>query len=54
MPIHGLMEDAATAEISRAQLWQWARHGAATREGHKVTGEWVLALLREETDKFKR
>ncbi|MGB3454778.1 MAG: malate synthase A [Litorimonas sp.] len=28
VPIHGLMEDAATAEISRAQVWQWIRHGA--------------------------
>ncbi|GHB02728.1 malate synthase [Algimonas arctica] len=28
VPIHGLMEDAATAEISRAQIWQWLRHGA--------------------------
>ncbi len=28
VPIHGLMEDAATAEISRAQVWQWLRHGA--------------------------
>jgi malate synthase len=29
VPIHGLMEDAATAEIARAQLWQWLHHGAA-------------------------
>ena len=28
VPIHGMMEDAATAEISRAQLWQWLHHGA--------------------------
>ncbi|MGB6230408.1 MAG: malate synthase A [Litorimonas sp.] len=31
VPIHGLMEDAATAEISRAQVWQWLRHGADIR-----------------------
>ena len=29
MPIHNLMEDAATAEISRTQIWQWLRHGAS-------------------------
>jgi malate synthase len=33
VPIHHLMEDAATAEISRAQLWQWARTGACTDAG---------------------
>jgi len=32
VPIYDLMEDAATAEISRAQVWQWIRHGAATRD----------------------
>ena len=35
--IHNLMEDAATAEISRAQLWQWIRHGAEMAEGGQVT-----------------
>jgi malate synthase len=35
--IHGLMEDTATAEISRAQLWQWIRHDAALAEGGTVT-----------------
>ena len=35
--IHNLMEDAATAEISRAQLWQWIRHGAALADGGQVT-----------------
>jgi malate synthase len=34
--IYNLMEDAATAEISRAQLWQWLRHGVATADGPKV------------------
>jgi malate synthase len=34
--IHGLMEDVATAEISRAQLWQWRRHGVGLAEGGKV------------------
>lgn len=31
VPIHNLMEDAATAEISRSQVWQWVRHGAKTQ-----------------------
>ncbi len=38
------MEDAATAEISRAQLWQWVRHNAALEDGTSVT----LARVREE------
>ena len=44
VPIHNLMEDAATAEISRAQLWQWVRHNAPLGDGTGVT----LALIREE------
>src|SRR5690606_11011051 len=39
VPINNLMEDAATAEISRAQLWQWIRHSAALDDGRKVTLE---------------
>ena len=35
--IHNLMEDAATAEISRAQLWQWIRHGATLEDGARMT-----------------
>jgi len=44
VPIHHLMEDAATAEISRAQLWQWVRHDAALEDGTTVT----LARVRDE------
>jgi malate synthase len=44
VPIHHLMEDAATAEISRAQLWQWVRHNAVLEDGTAVT----LARVREE------
>jgi len=44
VPIHHLMEDAATAEISRAQLWQWVRHGSRTEDGTAVT----VALVRAE------
>lgn len=36
VPIHHLMEDAATAEISRSQLWQWVRHRVKTTDGGKV------------------
>jgi malate synthase len=44
--INNLMEDAATAEISRSQIWQWIRHG-------KVTRERVLEVLDEETAKIR-
>ena len=43
MPIYNLMEDAATAEISRAQVWQWAKHGAKLEDGRPVTPELVKA-----------
>ncbi|CAO3647315.1 unnamed protein product [Mucor fragilis] len=54
VPIHNLMEDAATYEISRSQLWQWARHQPTTVEGKKVTGELNLKLLDEEIEKIKQ
>ncbi|KAI8820122.1 malate synthase [Fimicolochytrium jonesii] len=54
VPIHNLMEDAATAEISRSQLWQWVRHRARTAEGKEVTPELVSKLLDEEVEKVKQ
>ena len=39
--IHDLMEDAATAEISRSQIWQWRNAGVTTVEGNEVTTEWL-------------
>ena len=48
VPIDGLMEDAATAEISRTQLWQWRRHGARLDDGTLVSE----ALLRAEADRL--
>jgi malate synthase len=48
VPIYNLMEDAATAEISRAQVWQWLRHGVVLAAGRAVTGEWVRGLIAEE------
>jgi malate synthase len=46
--INNLMEDAATAEISRSQLWQWAAHGARLEDGTVVTGDLVKKILGEE------
>ncbi|KAI1472503.1 malate synthase, glyoxysomal [Daldinia caldariorum] len=52
VPINYLMEDAATAEVSRSQLWQWVRHGVTTAEGKKVDKEYALKLLKEQTDQL--
>src|SRR5436853_2544011 len=54
VPIFNLMEDAATAEISRAQVWQWIRHprGALT-DGRKVTNNLFRQVLDQELDKIK-
>ncbi|HLH38174.1 MAG TPA: malate synthase A [Bryobacteraceae bacterium] len=41
VPIYNLMEDAATAEICRAQVWQWVKHGAKMNGGRKVTADFV-------------
>ena len=43
VPIYNLMEDAATAEISRAQVWQWVRHKAKLSDGRTITKELVVA-----------
>lgn len=51
--INNLMEDAATAEISRSQLWQWIRHGVALDDGRTVTAELVRQVLDEETAKIE-
>ena len=53
VPIDNLMEDAATAEISRAQLWQWVRHGVRTAEGRTVTLEMIESLIAEELEKIR-
>jgi malate synthase len=47
VPIYNLMEDAATAEISRAQVWQWIRHGANMDDGREVTRELVTKYLED-------
>ena len=47
--IFGLMEDAATAEISRSQVWQWIRNATRLDDGRTVTGALVRQILEEET-----
>ncbi|CAH7687989.1 malate synthase [Phakopsora pachyrhizi] len=54
VPISNLMEDAATAEIARLQIWQWIRHGSSSDVGKKVTPEWIDKILDEEADRAKR
>ena len=54
VPIHNLMEDAATAEISRWQVWQWIRSPKGVLDdGRKVTADLVRALIPEELAKIK-
>jgi malate synthase len=54
VPIHNLMEDAATAEISRSQVWQWIRSPKGKLDdGRKVTAEMVRAFTQEELVKVK-
>ncbi|MEM9224358.1 MAG: malate synthase A, partial [Pseudomonadota bacterium] len=48
VPLYNLMEDAATAEISRSQLWQWLKYGAMLEDGQTVTGELFDRCLGEE------
>jgi malate synthase len=52
--IHNLMEDAATAEISRSQLWQWIHSHAIIENGDIITREWVEDLLDEEFARLER
>ena len=53
VPLFNLMEDAATAEISRAQVWQWVRHNQKLDDGRAITKELVREIVREENDKVK-
>ncbi|KXS11062.1 malate synthase [Gonapodya prolifera JEL478] len=54
VPIHNLMEDAATAEISRSQLWQWQKNAAKTAEGKIVTVDYLANILEDETAKIRK
>jgi malate synthase len=51
--IYGLMEDAATAEISRAQVWQWIHHGEVLDDGRPITPDLVRQLATEELEKIR-
>jgi malate synthase len=53
VPIYNLMEDAATAEICRAQVWQWVRHGARMDDGRAVNTELVRQTIAEELEKLR-
>ena len=54
VPLHHLMEDAATAEISRAQIWQWIRHPKGVlSDGRRVTTALFRQCLKEEMDRLK-
>ena len=53
VPLYNLMEDAATAEISRAQLWQWVKHGAQLDDGSTFTTELFRSLVEDEVATLK-
>jgi malate synthase len=52
VPLYNLMEDAATAEISRTQIWQWRHHGVELDAGKKVDGALISAAIKEETSQL--
>ena len=52
VPINYLMEDAATAEVSRSQLWQWCRHSVTTAEGKGVDPAYAKKLLFEQAEEL--
>ena len=51
--LYNLMEDAATAEISRSQVWQWVRHGVRLKEGPPMTWELVRKIEEDELGKLR-
>jgi malate synthase len=54
VPINNLMEDAATAEIARAQIWQWIRHaGGILADGRKVTADLFRSMLADEQQRLR-
>lgn len=54
VPIFNLMEDLATYEISRSQLYQWQRHNVRTDKGKVVDGKYISRILDEETEKLRK
>lgn len=53
VPLYNLMEDAATAEISRSQLWQWRKHGASITDGPKIDDDLLRTFQAEELEKIR-
>jgi malate synthase len=54
VPLYNLMEDAATAEISRAQIWQWLKHNAALDDGRKITPQLYDEILPQELARIEK
>ena len=54
VPLYHLMEDAATAEISRAQLWQWIKNSASLNDGRKISNDMFLKILDQELESIKQ
>jgi len=54
VPLYSLMEDAATAEISRAQVWQWLHHGATLTDGRRVSPELIGTVIDDEMTRIER
>ena len=54
VPLYNLMEDAATAEISRTQVWQWMHHGAKLNDGRPVTKERVKRTIAEQLQQIRK
>ena len=52
VPLYNLMEDTATAEICRTQLWQWVKHGAVMGDGRSVTAELIRSLMKDELQRL--
>ena len=53
VPLYNLMEDAATAEISRSQMWQWIKNQANMDNGKVITAEYFESILFQELDAIK-
>jgi len=54
VPIYNLMEDAATCEICRAQVWQWVKFGAKLKDGRSLTANLVQEMIAEQVSKTPR
>ncbi|MEP7286711.1 MAG: malate synthase A, partial [Chloroflexota bacterium] len=54
VPLYNLMEDAATAEISRSQVWQWLKYGSTLTDGRQVTTALFDQAMLEEQDRIEQ